>query len=352
VAGTAGRKRIIAGFWSYAHSDDDYDQGRITRLRDRLEKGIRAYSGIREFRIIQDRNDIPWGSNWAQFIRDSLDDSLIFFALISPSYFSSPACRAEILAFQSRQDNLSSIDLILPIYYLDSELMQQQERSILAYEEAEIADIICEIQYEDWTTLRQLPEDNAVYSSAIERLAQKAASALKRSVLANQKRHEAARVTSKRKKWKESRIALGKENPSEANRAVRDATHARQNQADSTAAVAAGEADSVSNPHSPVKKREAGPQAAMTVYHGTVDVYAEDIETNGIKLAKCRTLSDFGRGFYTMRIFEQAVWFANQEYRKLIRPSVALRAAVVEFVIALDMLRTMESLAFVQPTSD
>ena len=118
-AGLPG-KRTVAGFWSYAHLDDEYDEGRITRLRDRLGKGIQVYSGIRNFRIIQDRNDIPWGSNWAQFIRESLADSLVLFAIVSPSYFASSACRAEISAFRSRQDALSRQDLILPIYYLPS----------------------------------------------------------------------------------------------------------------------------------------------------------------------------------------------------------------------------------------
>ena len=88
------RNRRVAGFWSYAHLDDEYDQGRITRLRARLEKGVQVYSGIREFHIIQDRTHIPWGSNWAEFIRESLDDSLIMFAIISPSYLASAACRS------------------------------------------------------------------------------------------------------------------------------------------------------------------------------------------------------------------------------------------------------------------
>lgn len=54
----------------------------------------------------------------------------------------------------------------------------------------------------------------------------------------------------------------------------------------------------------------------LTVYHGTVGPYADDIRDNGIQLAKCSAESDFGRGFYTTRILTQAIEFANERYRQ------------------------------------
>lgn len=98
----------------------------------------------------------------------------------------------------------------------------------------------------------------------------------------------------------------------------------------------------------------------MTVYHGTVGPHADDIATNGIQLVKCGPQSDFARGFYTTRIYAQAVEFANERYRQLSKdhsahPSVfpdPRHAAVIQFEINLDALAGLESLAFVQPLDD
>jgi Protein of unknown function (DUF3990) len=98
----------------------------------------------------------------------------------------------------------------------------------------------------------------------------------------------------------------------------------------------------------------------LTVYHGTVGPYANDIEQNGIQLGKCAPQSDFARGFYTTRILRQAIEFANERYRQVTKdhasfPSVypdPQHAAVLEFSIVLDALGGLDTLAFVQPTDD
>jgi hypothetical protein len=98
----------------------------------------------------------------------------------------------------------------------------------------------------------------------------------------------------------------------------------------------------------------------LTVYHGTVGPYADDIRDNGIQLARCSLESDFGRGFYTTRILGQAIEFANERFRQMTKdharhPSVypdPQHAAVLEFSIVLDALGSLETLAFVQPTDD
>ena len=118
---------IAAGFWSYVHFDDEHEKGRITRLRERLERSIQFHSGIRDFRIFQDRNDIGWGERWAERLAESLGDALLLFPVVTPSYFSSGACRDEALAFRQRQKKLSRNDLILPIYYLRADPMEDAE---------------------------------------------------------------------------------------------------------------------------------------------------------------------------------------------------------------------------------
>lgn len=100
---------------------------------------------------------------------------------------------------------------------------------------------------------------------------------------------------------------------------------------------------------------------ALTLYHGTAGCHADDIDQNGIKLARCSPIADFGRGFYTTRIFAQAVAFANERYRMMRRdhardpanhPQNPNHAAVVEFDVVLGALGSVETLAFVQPTDD
>jgi Protein of unknown function (DUF3990) len=72
--------------------------------------------------------------------------------------------------------------------------------------------------------------------------------------------------------------------------------------------------------------------AAQLIYHGTDEHSAAQILANGIHLASCRPLADFGPGFYVTSSLHQAQQWANQKVRRIQAlggPSV--RAAVVMF---------------------
>jgi hypothetical protein len=74
-------------------------------------------------------------------------------------------------------------DLILPIYYLNADPINGAylgpfEEEV---EEREVAAPFRAHQYEDWRTLREASETDPAYAKAIERLAQKAVGALRRS---------------------------------------------------------------------------------------------------------------------------------------------------------------------------
>jgi Protein of unknown function (DUF3990) len=98
----------------------------------------------------------------------------------------------------------------------------------------------------------------------------------------------------------------------------------------------------------------------LTLYHGTVGPYADDIAKNGIQVAKGNDKTDFGRGFYMTRILAQAIRFANQKYAELNDDYLRFgkpgfdpeRAAVVEVFVDYNVLGGMDTLAFVQPTPD
>jgi hypothetical protein len=94
----------------------------------------------------------------------------------------------------------------------------------------------------------------------------------------------------------------------------------------------------------------------LPLYHGTVGIYADDIEQNGINLAQARPGRDFGRGFYLARREAQAIRFANDRYQKMIslhrhngsQPD-PICAAVLHFSIDRNELGRLESLVFVSP---
>jgi hypothetical protein len=97
----------------------------------------------------------------------------------------------------------------------------------------------------------------------------------------------------------------------------------------------------------------------LSLYHGTVGLYASDIEANGINLAKGRPGRDFGRGFYTTRREAQAIRFANEKYQKMTllhrhNGSVPdpFCAAVIHYNVDRNDLGQLDTLVFVSPDSE
>ncbi len=115
------RPTCASVFFSYA-SFDDRDQ-RLSDIRERLEGELRAVSG-RKLRIFQDRVDVHWGQAWRNAIDESLDSSSILLPVVTPSFLRSAECRREVLLFRGKEDRLRRSDLILPLYYIDCEQLE------------------------------------------------------------------------------------------------------------------------------------------------------------------------------------------------------------------------------------
>jgi hypothetical protein len=101
--------------------------------------------------------------------------------------------------------------------------------------------------------------------------------------------------------------------------------------------------------------------APAVVYHGTIQPSANDIRV-AIDLTKCKPVNDFGQGFYVTTHLDQAKQMANIRYRRShaltyarhrpgLSPSPGA-AAVVEFTIDRLAVGSLDTLAFVRPTSD
>jgi len=159
---------------SYVHSDDKYQQ--LTTLRERLSDEVGMQIGI-EFPIFQDTKDIQWGQNWEQRINNALDQEITFLIpIITPSFFNSQPCRDELERFLAVEKRLERNDLILPIYFVETPLLNDPELRATD----ELADIIASRQYADWRDLRFEPFTNPVVGKTLAQLASQIRDALPR----------------------------------------------------------------------------------------------------------------------------------------------------------------------------
>lgn len=155
-----------AAFMSYARFDDQHEDGQLSQFRERLAAEIRVQTG-REFPIFQDRADVAWGENWQQRIDDTLDEVTLLLAILTPSFFHSPACRSEVLRFLERERKLGRQDLILPVYYVSTPELDDPVR----FGTDELAQTMAARQYADWRELRFEPLTSPVTRRAIAQLA-------------------------------------------------------------------------------------------------------------------------------------------------------------------------------------
>ena len=81
--------------------------------------------------------------------------------------------------FQQRQARLGRDDLILPVYYRLTGLMEEDDDTADA-EERDVATLLRRLQFEDWRALRRTDETDPAYPAAIERLAERAVPVLRR----------------------------------------------------------------------------------------------------------------------------------------------------------------------------
>jgi TIR domain len=166
-----------AAFFSYVHFDDQTDGGRLTEFRKRLSAEVRVQTG-EEFPIFQDK-DLKWGENWKKRIDESLDSTTFFIPIITPSFFNSQPCLDELERFLEREKKLGREELVLPVYYVDTPLINQQPEGSTRKEK--LAQVIASRQYFDWRELRFEPITSALISKTIAQLASHIRDAVQRA---------------------------------------------------------------------------------------------------------------------------------------------------------------------------
>jgi len=162
-------------FLSYVRFDDKHDEGRITKFRERLSQEVRMQTG-EEFPIFQDRNDIRWGQNWKERIEESVDGSTFLIAILTPSFFRSKYCREETERFLEREKRLNRNDLILPVYYVDCPLLNDEAKRATD----RLAQILSSRQAINWRELRFKSTNSPKMRKSLEGLAIQIRDALER----------------------------------------------------------------------------------------------------------------------------------------------------------------------------
>jgi F-box protein 11 len=155
-----------AAFLSYARFNDLHDNGRPSAFRKLLAGEMQAQTG-REFLIFQDQVDVDPGQKYQRRIDKMLDTVTLLIALISPSFFASPACRDEVARFLERERVLGRSDLILPVYYISARELEDPA----VRESDEIIRELASRQFVDHRHLRFEPLSSPAMGKAVEQLA-------------------------------------------------------------------------------------------------------------------------------------------------------------------------------------
>ena len=168
--------RDPVAFFSYVRLVDQHEGGRLTELRERLSREVEVQTG-EPFPVFQDRNDIQWGQQWQERIDDSLDAVTFLIPIITPSFFVSPACRDELEKFLEREEALEKNDLILPIYYIDCPVLNDEDKR----KADPLAVVIAARQYFDWRDLRFDPMTSPQVGKKLAEMAVQIRDALERT---------------------------------------------------------------------------------------------------------------------------------------------------------------------------
>jgi parallel beta-helix repeat protein len=170
---TRKKRTTPAAFMSYVREDDR--SGRLSEFRERLQDEIRMQLG-EPFLIFQDRNDIQWGQNWKTRIDDAIDAVTFLVPIVTPSFFRSLACREELQRFVEREKALKRGDLIFPVYYVDTPLLNDEKAS----RADALAQLITGRQHADWRSWRFEPFSSPDVGKLIAHLAAQIRDALDR----------------------------------------------------------------------------------------------------------------------------------------------------------------------------
>ena len=113
-------------FLSYTHADNELDGSKISAFRKHLTNHFQLITG-RKLIIFQDIDGIAWGQHWPEILDKALDQSTFLIPILTPSFFMSDYCRDELRKFLEHEAELGRRDLVLPIYWVECDDLENAE---------------------------------------------------------------------------------------------------------------------------------------------------------------------------------------------------------------------------------
>lgn len=138
-------------FMSYVHDVNRHDNDYLSKFRDRLEGELTVLSG-EPFTIFQDRTHIHAGHKWEDRLAEYLSKSTLLLAIITPSYYNSEWCRKELEHFLDREQQVGSGPLVVPVYYISSEKLEDWRQ----WPGDRVVRALATYHYADWRKLRRV----------------------------------------------------------------------------------------------------------------------------------------------------------------------------------------------------
>jgi TIR domain len=152
-------------FFSYAHSDNDREGGRILHLAELIRSEFETLTGT-TVEIFTDSAEILWGQSFRTRLDEALQETTFFIPVLTPTYFLREECRKEMRQFVSSAQELGLQQLLLSIRY--SEVPGLREDS-----SDELMAIAAQMQFEPWDDLRLRDESSESYRTGVNRLAKR-----------------------------------------------------------------------------------------------------------------------------------------------------------------------------------
>lgn len=153
----------LQGFWSYVHSDDQADNGRITSLAKDIVNQFEMLTG-ESIELFVDLH-IKWGEIWQEKIDKNLSSVAFFIPVITPRYFMSVECRRELQFFIQRASEIGVKDLVLPLIYIDFPALHETSNG------DELIKQVCTFEWEDWHDIRFSEISSERYRRGVSKLA-------------------------------------------------------------------------------------------------------------------------------------------------------------------------------------
>ncbi len=157
-------------FWSYAHRDDEAENGRIAGLARDVVAQYEMITG-EMIELFLDTDSLEWGDEWRPKVDASLSSVAFFIPVLTPRYFQSVECRRELNFFARQATRLGVRELVMPILYVDVPALHDDSPV------DEAMALVKSFQWESWTELRFASPTSPEYRIAVSKLATRLAEA-------------------------------------------------------------------------------------------------------------------------------------------------------------------------------